>query len=309
MAPDFRGRTTGPWEPWLHALPVEFAVGASRFTTSSAPSPGSTSSRRSTGPRRVGGCTGTPERLDRDRRRVGHPGLLAASGAGAGARAADRGGQLRHAARADAQNGGNRLPDNVSGRARRRSSGPRRCAADLPRGGRGVSSDARSATPELGQNGCCSKRVRMASTSCPHAEGVAVVLEEPARHGTGHPELVDAQSQGTRAMCGPAERRCHRERGRSGCRKVSAVVMAVISASKDPANSGRKRHLAIKYCHGNQERIDAGAGRSSGFRVRRHLRGLRHRPLRRRGAELRLQGLRAGGGQAAADLRRRVDHP
>jgi pimeloyl-ACP methyl ester carboxylesterase len=25
MAPDFRGRTTGPWEPWLHNLPVEFA--------------------------------------------------------------------------------------------------------------------------------------------------------------------------------------------------------------------------------------------------------------------------------------------
>jgi pimeloyl-ACP methyl ester carboxylesterase len=24
MAPDFRCRTTGPWEPWLHALPVEF---------------------------------------------------------------------------------------------------------------------------------------------------------------------------------------------------------------------------------------------------------------------------------------------
>jgi pimeloyl-ACP methyl ester carboxylesterase len=24
MAPDFRGRTTGPWEPWLHELPVEF---------------------------------------------------------------------------------------------------------------------------------------------------------------------------------------------------------------------------------------------------------------------------------------------
>jgi pimeloyl-ACP methyl ester carboxylesterase len=24
MAPDFRGRTTGPWEPWLHSLPVEF---------------------------------------------------------------------------------------------------------------------------------------------------------------------------------------------------------------------------------------------------------------------------------------------
>lgn len=25
MAPDFRGRTTGPWEPWLHSLPVEFS--------------------------------------------------------------------------------------------------------------------------------------------------------------------------------------------------------------------------------------------------------------------------------------------
>lgn len=25
MAPDFRGRTTGPWEPWLYALPTEFA--------------------------------------------------------------------------------------------------------------------------------------------------------------------------------------------------------------------------------------------------------------------------------------------
>jgi pimeloyl-ACP methyl ester carboxylesterase len=25
MAPDFCARTTGPWEPWLHALPVEFA--------------------------------------------------------------------------------------------------------------------------------------------------------------------------------------------------------------------------------------------------------------------------------------------
>lgn len=24
MAPDFRGRTTGPWEPWLYALPEEF---------------------------------------------------------------------------------------------------------------------------------------------------------------------------------------------------------------------------------------------------------------------------------------------
>ncbi|MDG4665295.1 alpha/beta hydrolase [Mycobacterium sp. 236(2023)] len=26
MAPDFRGRTTGPWEPWVYALPVDFAT-------------------------------------------------------------------------------------------------------------------------------------------------------------------------------------------------------------------------------------------------------------------------------------------
>lgn len=26
MAPDFRGRTTGPWEPWLHALPAQFST-------------------------------------------------------------------------------------------------------------------------------------------------------------------------------------------------------------------------------------------------------------------------------------------
>ncbi|EFG77569.1 hydrolase, alpha/beta domain protein [Mycobacterium parascrofulaceum ATCC BAA-614] len=31
MAPDFRGRTTGPWEPWLHALPVEFDSEAKVF--------------------------------------------------------------------------------------------------------------------------------------------------------------------------------------------------------------------------------------------------------------------------------------
>ena len=31
MAPDFVGRTTGPWEPWLHALPVEFGSAAEVF--------------------------------------------------------------------------------------------------------------------------------------------------------------------------------------------------------------------------------------------------------------------------------------
>ena len=31
MAPDFRGRTTGPWEPWVHALPVEFTTSQQVF--------------------------------------------------------------------------------------------------------------------------------------------------------------------------------------------------------------------------------------------------------------------------------------
>jgi pimeloyl-ACP methyl ester carboxylesterase len=31
MAPDFRGRTTGPWEPWVHALPVEFETAEQVF--------------------------------------------------------------------------------------------------------------------------------------------------------------------------------------------------------------------------------------------------------------------------------------
>ena len=31
MAPDFVGRTTGPWEPWLHALPAEFGSAGEVF--------------------------------------------------------------------------------------------------------------------------------------------------------------------------------------------------------------------------------------------------------------------------------------
>lgn len=31
MAPDFTGRTTGPWEPWAHALPVVFASAEAVF--------------------------------------------------------------------------------------------------------------------------------------------------------------------------------------------------------------------------------------------------------------------------------------
>ena len=79
MAPDFRGRTTGPWEPWLHALPVEFDP-AQRIYDEFGPVAGQyfleAFDRTATGWR----LHGHTEDLDRDRRRVGHPRLLAASG-------------------------------------------------------------------------------------------------------------------------------------------------------------------------------------------------------------------------------------
>jgi pimeloyl-ACP methyl ester carboxylesterase len=56
MAPDFRGRTTGPWEPWLHSLPVEFDS-AERVLAE----------RNRVAPARAHLA------MDRDRGRVGHP--------------------------------------------------------------------------------------------------------------------------------------------------------------------------------------------------------------------------------------------
>ena len=84
----------------------------------------------------------------------------------AGPRAAPRGGQFRHPAGADAQNAGNRLPDNVFARSRSRSPDPRRCAADLPGGGRVVPSDARPsrlrrARTAASQSVCGSRRRRV----------------------------------------------------------------------------------------------------------------------------------------------------
>ena len=98
MAPDFRGRTTGPWEPWLHALPAEFDS-AQKVYDEFGPVAGQyfleAFDRTATGWR----LHGHTNDVDRDRRRVGHPRLLAAVGGGAGPRVADRGGQLRHACR------------------------------------------------------------------------------------------------------------------------------------------------------------------------------------------------------------------
>ena len=58
MAPDFRGRTTGPWEPWLYSIPVEFHS-AKDDSISSAISPGSISWMPSTALPPAGGCTVT----------------------------------------------------------------------------------------------------------------------------------------------------------------------------------------------------------------------------------------------------------
>ena len=134
MAPDFRGRTTGPWEPWLHALPVEFGS-TQQVYDEFGPVAGQyfleAFDRTATGWRLHGHTRHWIEIAAE----WGHPRLLAAVAGGAGTGAAHRGRQLRHAARADARNERNRLPDNVSARARSRPPDPRRSAADLPRSG------------------------------------------------------------------------------------------------------------------------------------------------------------------------------
>ena len=92
MAPDFRGRTTGPWEPWLHALPVEFDS-AEQVFAEFGPVAGQyfleafdrTDNRLAAARSHLA--------MDRDRRRMGHPGLLGAVARGACPRAADRGRQ------------------------------------------------------------------------------------------------------------------------------------------------------------------------------------------------------------------------
>ena len=132
MAPDFRGRTTGPWEPWLHALPVEFAT-AQEVYDEFGPVAGQyfleAFDRTATGWR----LHGHPKTWIEIAAEWGTRDYWQRVVAGPGALAADGGGQLRHATGADAHNGGNRLPDHVYARARSRSPDPRRCAAGLPR--------------------------------------------------------------------------------------------------------------------------------------------------------------------------------
>ena len=87
MAPDFRGRTTGPWEPWLHNLPVEFDSAEqvfAEFGDARRPVlPGGIRPDRD----RVAAAR-THVAVDRDRGRMGHPRLLGAMAGGALTRAA-----------------------------------------------------------------------------------------------------------------------------------------------------------------------------------------------------------------------------
>ncbi len=72
MAPDFRGRTTGPWEPWLHALPVEFAQCSGRFRRVRGHR-GPVLRRRIRPNRHRVASARVRRALDRNRGRVGHP--------------------------------------------------------------------------------------------------------------------------------------------------------------------------------------------------------------------------------------------
>ena len=79
------GRTTGPWEPWLHALPVEFAS-AEQVFDEFGPVAGQyfleAFDRTATGWR----LHGQPARWIEIAARVGDPGLLAAVAVGAACR-------------------------------------------------------------------------------------------------------------------------------------------------------------------------------------------------------------------------------
>ena len=110
MAPDFRGRTTGPWEPWLHNLPVEFDSAEKVFAEfGPARRPVLPGSLRPDCNRLAAARPHVP--VDRDRSRMGHPRLLGAMARGALTRAAGRGRQLGHSCGPDARDERNRLPD------------------------------------------------------------------------------------------------------------------------------------------------------------------------------------------------------
>ena len=219
------------------------SVRPKRFTTSSGQWPGSTSSRRSTGPRRAGGCTGTPsdwieiaaEWGTRDYwqqwKAVRVPALLLEAG------------NSVTPAGADAQNGGNRLPDNVFARARCRSPDPRRCAADLSRGGRVVPSDARPRRLRPARTAAAQSVCGSASTSCATRKPSRSSSNSRPDIGADQPELVEADSKRVGAMGGPAERRCHREGGDQDEKGECSGHGSNTPLDKYPANSGRKDTL------------------------------------------------------------------
>jgi pimeloyl-ACP methyl ester carboxylesterase len=163
MAPDFRGRTTGPWEPWVHALPVEFGS-AEQIYAEFGPVAGQyfleAFDRTATGWRlhghpekwiEIAAEWGTRDYWD-EWQAVAVPTLLLEAGG-----TVTPPGQMRRMAE-------------MSTRARYLHVPGDRNASTTPRGNTGTPSRRsyrRSLEmPEPGQLGCSSKRVRMASTSC-----------------------------------------------------------------------------------------------------------------------------------------------
>ena len=150
MAPDFRGRTTGPWEPWLHSIPVEFDSAEEVFDEF-GPVAGQyfldAFDRTPTGWRLHGHTSkwieiaaewGTRDYWDQWLA-VRAPALLIEAG------------NLGHPAGPDARDDQNRLSDNVFARSRGRPPRPRRSAAGIPR--RRSSPSWRRRTPEHGRSG------------------------------------------------------------------------------------------------------------------------------------------------------------
>ena len=210
MAPDFRGRTTGPWEPWLHALPVEFASAQQVFDEFGAVAGQyflDAFDRTPTGWRLHGHVQSwidiAAEWGTRDYwapwRAVRVPALLIEAG-----NSVTPPGQMLQMHETVAGQRICRFPAPVTSCTTRRPT-TYRDAVDL------VPIDARPAAPDVGQAGCCSKRVRIASSSCAIAEPVAVVARRACRasertSGTGRTRY-EASPSGAPPSPAPPPRR------------------------------------------------------------------------------------------------------
>ena len=244
MAPDFRGRTTGPWEPWLHALPAEFGSEQAGARRVRAGGRAVLRRRRSTGHRRGGGCTAVPSAGSRSPP-SGGPGTTGSSGRRCGRRRCSSRRatpSLRPARCGEMHETGS---GHVSARAGRRPPGSRRRAAGIPRRGRGVLSDVRPARLRRARRHVLEAGADGVGVVF-DAVRVGVVFEQPADHRRGEPELVGMQAQVT-ARCAREARAATSANGASRMtERQEFTFMAAILRPKISRQQWQSRRHSVK---------------------------------------------------------------